>query len=72
MAAIDSQAATMGRELFYLPDAEPRGFEDANDGMEREVGEMFVIDRIELCLFDELHQMREFQRDCATRLEGGF
>ena len=71
MDAIDAEAAAMGRELFDIPEAQSLGGEHALHRVEREVGEVLVIDGVELGLFDQPQQVREFQGEGAAGLEGG-
>ncbi len=43
--------------------------EDALHDEERQITEVLVIDRVELVLPHQLHQVRELHRDDATRFE---
>ena len=43
--------------------------EDLFNRVQRKVGKMFVVDRVELAKFDQLHQVREFQRNGSAGLQ---
>src|SRR5215470_11948792 len=42
---------------------------DGLDGGERKIGEMLMVDRVELISFDQALEVRELQRDHAVALE---
>jgi hypothetical protein len=59
----------MGGQLLHVEQHETVRREDALGGGERQVGEMLVIDGVELLFGHEPQQVREFHRDHAARLE---
>ena len=69
MTAKHTQAATMRGQRFHMPDAQTGGRKDALDGCQRQVGEVLMVDRVELVVLQQLHQMGELQRDGALGLE---
>ncbi len=71
MAAVHAQAAPVRRDLLDVGDAQAAGGEDAAHRVERQVGEMLVVDGVELRVLDQAQQMREFQGDGAAGLERG-
>ena len=72
MAAINSQAATMGGKFFNIPHSQAVGLEDAIYGVQRQIGKMLVIDGVELGVLDQAHQMREFQGNGAAGFQSSF
>ncbi len=58
----DPQRSAMGGQFFNVKDPQARLGKDCFDRQQRQVGIMFVIDRVELDLFDEVEQMRKFNR----------
>ena len=59
----------MGGQLLHVEQGETVGGEDTLGGEERKVGEMLVIDRVELVLLHQAHQMGELDGDDTTRLQ---
>src|SRR5690348_17231291 len=59
VAGIYPQRSAVGVDLLDVEDAQTLGGEDATDGEQREVREVFVVDRVELVLFDQLQDMGE-------------
>ena len=62
---IDAQRPAMGRQLFDVEHPQARVAHDPANGQQRQVREMFVVDRVELAELDQPHQVRKFQRDHA-------
>ena len=56
-----TQAAAVSRVLLDVEHAQAVGGEDALDGGQRQVGEMLVVDGVELVLRDQSQQMRELE-----------
>src|SRR6185436_4801316 len=56
----------MRRELLDVEDTQAASSEDVADGHERQVGEVFVVDGVELVSLDEPQQMGKFHRDDAA------
>ena len=52
----------MGRQLFDVEHPQARVAHDPANGQQRQVREMFVVDRVELAELDQPHQVRKFQR----------
>src|SRR5437667_10004938 len=71
MAAINAQAAAMGGQLLDIPYTQARRLENPLDREQREVGKVFVINRVELSVLDQPHQVRKLQRDRALWFECG-
>ena len=66
-AEIDPQRAAMGRDLLDVEHLEAVARGHALDRDQREVGEVLVIDGVELVLVDQRLEMRELERDDALR-----
>ncbi len=59
----------MGGQLLDVEQPHPRPGEHLFDGEEAEVGEVLVVDRVELVVLDQPEQVGELHRDHAARLE---
>src|SRR5881296_4629866 len=59
----------MRRQLFYVKQRESMGGEHRLRAEKREVGKMLMVNRVELVLLDEPHEVREFDGDGAKRLQ---
>src|ERR1700758_197056 len=67
MACVDSEGPAMGAQLLDIKECQAVASEDLLRGQEGEIAEVFVIDRIELILFHQPHQMRKLDGDDTTR-----
>src|SRR4029079_7296367 len=67
MSEIDAERSAMRRQSLDVDQREPRGRSKAGHGAEREIGEMLVIDRIELVLVHQALKMRHLYGDHAFR-----
>ena len=72
VAGINPKTAAVGGKFLHIPNLEPGVLENPRHRLEREVGEMLVVDGIELILGDQTQEVRKLQRDGAARLESGF
>ena len=63
VAGVDPQRAAVRRQLLDVEEPQPVRREDALDREEREVGEVLVVDRVELVLLHQPQQVRELHRD---------
>ena len=52
----------MGRQLLHVEQPQAMSGEDLLDHEQREIGEMLVVDRVELGILDQPRQMRELHR----------
>src|SRR5579871_4605248 len=68
MTKIKAQRPAMGPQLLDIEESEAVRRGDALGGEEREIREMLVIDRVELVLGDEPHEMRDLDGGDAARL----
>src|SRR5580658_4239338 len=59
----------MGRKLLDVKNAQSGLFENPAYASKRQVGEMLVINCVELVLLDQILQVREFQIDRAAGLQ---
>ena len=59
----------MRGQLLDVVQTQATAREDLFDREQRQVGIVFVINRVELDLFDQLQQMRELDRHGAFRLQ---
>src|SRR5688572_13972654 len=59
----------MGRQFINIEDFQIVCREQVRRRCQRKVRDVFVVNRIELVLFDEPHQMRKFQSDDAGGME---
>ena len=50
----------MRRLLLHIEDGKAMSIEDGPHGQQRKIGEMLVIDRIELHFAQQIEQVREF------------
>ena len=64
-----AQRAAVTRQLLDIDQLEPLRPEDRTDGMEREVREVLVVDRVVLEVLDQLREVRELERRCPSRPE---
>ncbi len=69
VAAEDAQRAAVRRQLLDVEQPQAVGGEHALDDREREVREVLVVDRVQLVLVDQPHQVRELDGDDAARRE---
>ena len=69
MASIDPQRSAVGRQLVDVVQRQAVGGEDLFGRHEREVGEVLVVDRVELLLGHQTHEVRELDGDDPARLE---
>src|SRR5207247_1577673 len=67
VARIDAQRAAVGGELLDVEEGQSVSGENPLDRQQREIREMLVIDRIELVLLDEPHQVRELDGGHTAR-----
>ena len=67
VAGIDAKRSTMHRQFLHVENHEAVPGENRVYGREGEIREVFVIDGIELIVRDQLHEMRELDRDHAAR-----
>ena len=59
----------MCRDFFTSKTFSPKRSNISFDYQQRQIRKMLVIDRIELAVTDELHDMRKFERYDAIRLK---
>ena len=59
----------MSGQFFNVEDRQTVLGEDPNGRREREIGEMFVINLVELIPLNRFHQVRKLDRDNAVWLE---
>ncbi len=59
----------MGRQLLHIDHLEVVSVCHIADGQQGEIGEVFVIDRIELIVFNQIGEMRKLKGDDPFRLE---
>jgi len=69
MAAIDTQAAAVCRQLLHIKDPQSGCGKDAVDRVKREIGIVLVIDRVKLGVFNQAHEVGKFKGNGSTRLE---
>ena len=58
----------MRRQFLDVPDAQPGGGEDLRHRAQRQVGEVLVIDGVELRLCEQMLQVRELESDVPSGL----
>ena len=71
MRDVDAQRAAMAPQFLDVEDSQAVRGEDALRRAQREIREMLVVDRVELVLGDEPHEMRKLDRRDAPRREQG-
>ena len=71
MAGVDAQRAAVGRQFLDVEHVRPWCGEDPLGSTKREVGEVLVVDRVELVARDEPQQVRELERDHAAAARAG-
>ena len=71
MATVDAQAAAVRGQLLHVAHAQAGAGEYRGHRVERQVGKMLVVDRVELRVLDEAHQVRKFERDRPTGFQRG-
>jgi hypothetical protein len=69
VAGMDAQRPAMCRQAFGVEHAQPVPREHLVDHVQREIGEVLVIDRIELCLGDQPLEVGKLDGDHAGRLQ---
>lgn len=67
MGEIDPKGTTMGRQLLHIDHLEVVSVCHIADGQQGEIGEVFVIDRIELIVFNQIGEMRKLKGDDPFR-----
>ena len=72
MARMNAKAAAVSGQLFHIRYSQSGSTKNLRNRQERQVREMFVINGVKLCVLDELHQMRELQRDRSSGFQHGF
>ena len=65
MARINPERTAVRRQFLDVEQSQTVRREDFLGCQERKIGEMLVIDRVELVLFHQAHQVRKFHRDHA-------
>ena len=68
MARVDPQRSTVSGQLLDIEEGQAVRREDALGRHEGEVGEVLVVDRVELVLCHQAHQVGELHGDHPTRL----
>src|SRR6266540_1651919 len=66
VSGIDPYRPTVGGQFFDVEDGEAMCLEHPGNGHEGEVGEMLMVDSVELVPVDETHEVREFHCDHAS------
>ena len=69
VARIDSQRTAMSFQFLDIDHRKTVTRQHRHRGAERKIRIMLMINRVELAAVDETQQVRELQRDDATRLE---
>ena len=72
VAGINAQGAAMGFECFDVVDGQPVLGEYFFDRGKGEIGEVLMVDRVKLVVFEETKQVGEFSGDDACWFEKGF
>ncbi len=65
VSRVDPQRAPVGRDLLDVEQRQAVGGEHLFHREQREIGEVLVVDRIELVSLHQAHEMRELHRDHA-------
>src|SRR5215208_6385668 len=65
VAPKNPQRPSVSRELLNIEESKTVPCENLLDGKERKIRKVFVIDRVELVLLDELQQMRKLHGENA-------
>ncbi len=71
MAAMNAQAAAMGGQFLDVENSQACRRKDPLNRIEGQIGKVLVIDGVELGVFDQPHEVGEFQDDGAAGLERG-
>ena len=71
MVAGSKQGAAVRRKFLYVPDAQTMRREDVLCCVEGQVGEMLVVNGVELPLCHQLQQVRKLERYGAARRKRG-
>src|ERR1700758_3183203 len=72
MASENSEGPTMCAQFLDVEECQAVASEDLLCGQEGEIAEVFMIDRVELILFHQPHQMRKLDGDDTTRSKQDF
>src|SRR6185437_7612563 len=63
VAGEDAERTAVGGQFLHVGDAQLLSFQGSAGGLQAEVAEMLVVNRIELIVAEELEQMREFEAE---------
>src|ERR1700746_2724935 len=69
VAGIDTERTAMSLEFFDVKNLQSMRLQDSNCSEQREIREVFMVNGVELVVFDQPQQMGEFQGDYSPLFE---
>src|SRR6185436_996636 len=72
MLAINPQRSAMRPQFFDIENRKTGAFEHVLHDQQRQIREVFVINRVELSMANLLHEVRKLERDHTVRLQQDF
>src|ERR1700722_773498 len=68
-ACINAERTAVRLQLLYIEHSQPVRLHDLNRADQGEIGEVLVVDRVELIVFNQTKQVRKLERQNAFRLQ---
>src|SRR5215472_8021611 len=72
MTCIDPKRSPVGSQFIHIEHLESVPVEELSDHQQRQIRQVFMVNRVELILLHESHQMGELQRDGPRLVEQKF